>query len=601
MISFPSKSLLKELCRQTKELRRLLSTSHVRAQQQAVVQDYRLSYVCGPGEPPLLGDTIGQMVDRAADSFGDREGLVVAQEGVRRNFSQLKTEIDRLAAGFLELGLKPGDRLGIWGPNTHEWYLTQFAAAKAGLILVNINPAYQPEELKYCLNKVGVAAIVASESFKTQDYYSLLCQVMPEINKSSAGDIKSSEVPSLKHVIMISEKKQEGTFRFEDVMDQDASRSSSLVTELSSKIRMDDACNIQFTSGTTGKPKGVTLSHHNLVNNAFNIGYRIGYNTQPHRICVSVPFYHCFGNVAGTLASLVYGAACVIPCPSFDGAACVKAIEKERCTSIYGTPTMFVDMLSVARQTKPDFSSVLTGIMAGAPCPQELCKNVMAELNMKDFVVCYGMTETSPVTFQGFNTDPLKVKTGTIGFPSNHVEVGVMDTDGHIVPTGVEGELVTRGYSTMLGYWEDKEKTDEVIGQDRWFHTGDVAVIDSSGYGQIVGRMKDMIIRGGENIYPREVEEFLHTHPSISEAQAFGVPDDRLGEELAVWIKLNQGHTMDEGEVRAFCKGKLSHFKIPRYIEFVDSFPTTVTGKIQKFVMRDILKAQLDATDRSSN
>jgi len=589
------------LSKNSSTISRLLSTSTNRPKQTQVDHTSNWSYVCGPGTPSLLGITIGQGVDIAADTFGDREGLVVSQQNIRRNFTQLKQEIDMLAAGFVELGLKPGDRLGIWGPNTHEWYLTQFAAAKAGLILVNINPAYQPSELKYCLNKVGVTALVAAESFKSQDYYSLLCSVVPEVADSLPGQVNSKDVPTLKNVIIMSEKNLNGTFRFKDILSHAGSGSQNLVSELSNKIQMDDACNIQFTSGTTGNPKGVTLSHHNLVNNAFQIGHRIGYDTKPHRICVSVPFYHCFGNVAGTLASSLMGATCVVPCPSFNGKACVEAIEKEKCTSIYGTPTMFVDMLDYARQLKPDVSHVETGIMAGAPCPKELCKNVVAELNMKDFVVCYGMTETSPVTFQGFCQDSMLVKTGTIGFPSNHVEVAVMDTDGKIVEAGVEGELVTRGYSTMLGYWEDKTKTDEVIGMDRWFHTGDVAVLDKKGYGQIVGRMKDMIIRGGENIYPREVEEFLHTHAGVREAQAFGVPDDRMGEELAVWIKLNDGHEMAEDDIKKFCKGKLSHFKIPKYIEFVDTFPTTVTGKIQKFVMRDDLARRLkESSQRSS-
>jgi len=568
--------------------RRLLCTSPSVAKQTSVDHTSEWSYVCGPGYPPLMGITIGQGVDRAADLFGDREGLVVTHQNVKRNFTELKEEIDQLAAGFIELGLVPGDRLGIWGPNTHEWYLTQFAAAKAGLIMVNINPAYQPSELLYCLNKVGVKALVAAESFKTQDYYRLLCTVVPDVETSKAGDIISKDVPSLKHVIMMSKRPKDGTFTFSDIMKHAGSNSLKLVSELSNKIQMDHACNIQFTSGTTGNPKGVTLSHHNLVNNAYQIGHRIGYDSKVHRICVSVPFYHCFGNVAGTLASSLHGAACVVPCPSFNGKACVEAIESEKCTSIYGTPTMFVDMLDYVRQLKPDMSHVETGIMAGAPCPKELCRNVVSEMNMEDFVVCYGMTETSPVTFQGFCEDSMQVKTGTIGFPSNHVEVAVMDSEGKIQPAGEEGELVTRGYSTMLGYWEDKVKTDEVIGGDRWFHTGDVAIIDKNGYGQIVGRMKDMIIRGGENIYPREIEEFLHTHPAVMEAQAFGVPDDRLGEELAVWIKMNDGHDLTEETIRTYCKGKLAHFKIPRYIEFVESFPTTVTGKIQKFAMRDI-------------
>jgi len=581
-----------------------LSTGWARAAQAAATHTSGWSYVCGPGSPPLLGTTIGQAVDRAAAKFGEREGLVVThQAGLRRTFAQLREDIDRLAAGLLELGLRPGDRLGIWGPNNYEWFITQFAAAKAGLILVNINPAYQPAELLYCLNKVGVAALVAAESFKSQNYYNLLSSVVPEVETSKAGQLASKAVPSLRHVILMTEAEVPGVHKFAEVATNAGSEHQQLVEQLTHQIQMDHACNIQFTSGTTGNPKGVTLSHHNLVNNAYQIGQRIGYNTKPHRICVSVPFYHCFGNVAGTLASMLHGATCVVPCPSFNGPACVAAIESERCTSIYGTPTMFVDMLASARKSKPDVSHVETGIMAGAPCPQELCRNVVEELNMQDFVVCYGMTETSPVTFQGFNSDSTEVKTGTIGFPANHVEVAVMDGEGRIVEAGVAGELVTRGYSTMLGYWGDKEKTEEVIGPDRWFHTGDVAVIDQAGYGQIVGRMKDMIIRGGENIYPREIEEFLHTHPAVSEAQAFGVRDERLGEELCVWVKLNAGQVVTTEELRQFCKGRLAHFKIPKHFSLVTEFPTTVTGKIQKFVMRDLEEEKLGVLEakRSSS
>merc|ERR1719300_1614023 len=381
--------------------------------------------------------TVGQALDRAADIYGDREALVVTHQDIRRSFLEVKQEIDSLASGFLELGLSPGDRIGIWGPNTHEWYLTQFAAAKAGLILVNINPAYQPSELLYCLNKVGVKALVAAESFKTQDYYRLLCTVVPDVETSKAGDIISKEVPSLRNIILISDLSKPGTIRFKDVMSNTGSNSRKLVSDLTNKIQMDHACNIQFTSGTTGNPKGVTLSHHNLVNNAFNIGHRVGYDAEVHRICCSVPFYHCFGNVAGTLASLLHGASLIVPCPSFNGGDCVTAIEKEKCTSIYGTPTMFVDMLAQVRARGSDMSSAKTGLMAGAPCPQELCKNVMSEMNMKDFVVCYGMTETSPVTFQGFASDSLAVRTGTIGYPANHVEVAVMDPEGNVVEAGV--------------------------------------------------------------------------------------------------------------------------------------------------------------------
>jgi len=552
-----------------------------------------LSYVCGPGSPPLLGMTIGQAVDRAEELYGDREGVVDVAQNQRRTFSQLRTEINSLAAGFLELGLEPGDRIGIWGQNTLEWYITQFAAAKAGLVLVNINPAYQAQELKYCLNKVNVKAIVCNETFKTQDYHKMMVSIMPELETCAPGGLNSSSVPSLKHVIIISETNMSGSFRFKDILTGAGSQHLNKVDELSGLIQMDQPANIQFTSGTTGNPKGVTLSHHNLINNAYHIGHRIGYDKGAHRICVSVPLYHCFGNVAGTICGILHGATDVFPSPSFNGLECAKAIESEACTSIYGTPTMFVDILASARQIKPNVSHVETGIMAGAPCPKELCKNVVAELNMKDFVVCYGMTETSPVTFQGFCSDDMDLKTGTIGFPSNHVEVAVMDENDKIVPAGVSGELCTRGYSTMLGYWGDKQKTDEVIKQDRWFHTGDIAVIDSNGYGQIVGRMKDMIIRGGENIYPREIEEFLHTHPEIQEAQAFGVSDERMGEELAAWIKLNPGSSLRSEDIKSFCKGKLAHFKIPKYLEIVDGFPTTVTGKIQKFVMKEILEEKL--------
>jgi len=562
-------------------------------QQDPVQVNTKWSYVCGPAPKPLLGLTIGQAVDRAENLYGDREGVVDVAQNKRNTFSELRAEINKLAAGLIQLGLRPGDRLGIWGTNTLEWYVTQFAAAKAGLVLVNINPAYQASELEYCLNKVQVSAIICNESFKTQDYHKMLLSIMPEMDSCGAGAIVSKQVPSVKHVIVITDQNKSGSHKYSDVLEGGGSDAIKKVEELTDRIQMDSPANIQFTSGTTGKPKGVTLSHHNLVNNAYSIGYRIGYQNRAQRICVSVPLYHCFGNVAATISGMLFGAGNVYPAPSFNGMECAKAIEAEKCTSIYGTPTMFVDILAAARQIKPDVSHVETGIMAGAPCPKELCKKVVAELNMKDFVVAYGMTETSPVTFQGFCSDDMDRKTGTIGFPSNHVEVAVMDESGKIVPAGVSGELCTRGYSTMLGYWEDKEKTEESIKPDRWFHTGDIAVIDEHGYGQIVGRMKDMIIRGGENIYPREIEEFLHTHPEIQEAQVFGVTDERLGEDLAAWVRLIPGSQLEPQQIREFAKGKLAHFKIPLHIRIVDGFPTTVTGKIQKFVMREQMEKLL--------
>jgi len=551
---------------------------------------YSQSYVCGPGHTPLIGSTIGDLIDQGAEKWGnDREAVVSVHQNIRKGFLDIKEDADKFATGLLALGVRPGDRVGIWGPNTYEWYLTQMAAAKLGAILVNINPAYQPAELLYCLNKVGVKVVVASQVFKTQDYYQILTQIMPELVETSSDLIESKSVPTLKRIILMSEDPRPGTIPFTTALYAGAGLQTE-VDEIKTRIKMDDGANIQFTSGTTGNPKGACLSHHNIVNNAYNIGLRIGYDKKYARICCCCPLYHTFGCVIGNLNALIHGCTMVLPSLSFDPQASIQAIVDEKCTSVYGTPTMFIDLLDVARQSKPDLSSVHTGIMAGATCPEELCRDVVNELNMKDFVVAYGMTETSPVTFQGFCDDDMELKTSTIGYPADHTEVKVVDEEGQVVPTGVAGELCTRGYSTMLGYWGDKEKTEEVYKEDGWFHTGDTAVIFENGYGQIVGRMKDMIIRGGENIYPREIEEFLHSHPDIAEVQVIGVSDRRLGEELAVWVRM-RGDAAKEltiQDIKQFCKGRLAHFKIPKYVYFVESFPTTVTGKIQKFKMREV-------------
>jgi len=543
-----------------------------------------LSYAKGPREGELLHMTVGQALDRAADQWGDREGLVVSHQDVRRTFSQIHQEARQLAAGFSSLGLRPGDRLGMWGPNSHEWYLTMFAAALAGLVLVNVNPAYRPRELKYALNKVGVSGMVASERFKSQDYHSILAEVMPEMRDCSPGNIQSKAVPSLRHAIIISEEEKAGAHRFNDVFCGGGSDDYRRIDETS--INCFSPYNIQFTSGTTGFPKGVSLSHHNVVNNAFYVGRRVGYDDKQHRLCLPLPLFHCFGQICGGLASVMHGATSIFPCLSFNGEAAVEAMEKEKCTAVYGTPTMFVDMLAAARRTHPDLSNMETGMIAGAPCPQELLKNIISELNMPDLVVVYGLTETSPIVFQGFCSDTMDKKIGTIGFPADHVEVAVF-IEGEVVPVGVKGELVTRGYCNMLGYWGDQEKTKQAIDENGWFHTGDEAVMDQSGYGQIVGRIKDLIIRGGENIAPTEVEEFLYTHPAIQEVQVVGVKDERLGEEVAAWVKLNPGFDLSRDDIKAFCKGNLSHFKIPKYILLVESFPVTGSGKIQKFVMRE--------------
>ncbi|XP_069969606.1 medium-chain acyl-CoA ligase ACSF2, mitochondrial [Penaeus vannamei] len=556
---------------------------------------FEWSYVSTPSSEPLLGLSIGQVVDRAERRFGDREAVVSVHQAVRRTFSQVKEESDLVAAGFLAAGLEPGDRLGIWGPNSYEWYLTQFAAAKAGLILVNINPAYRPSELEYCLNKVGVKGIVCDEEFKTSDYYKMLCALAPELPSSVPGDLSSATLPHLKKVFFRSQEKLSGTFRFADLYEAGESSHRKKVDELSSKIQFDTACNIQYTSGTTGLPKAAVLSHHQIVNNAYhNIGKRIGYGEKPHRICLSVPLYHCFGCVAGTVCGMLYGATCVMPSAGFDPDAIVRTLGSEKITSCYGTPTMFVDILNAYRKNPTDLSAISTGIMAGAPCPQELVMAVMNELKMKDFIVMYGMTETSPVTFQCFPSDPPEVRSSTIGYPGDHIEVKVVDESGAIVRAGEAGELLVRGYCNFLGYWDDPGKTREIVTEDRWLRTGDLVLIQPDGYGRFLGRIKDMVIRGGENIYPAEVENFFMGHPDVIEAQVFGVPDARMGEEVATWIRKAEDSSLSDTELREWCKGKIAHYKVPRYMLFKDEFPRTVTGKIQKFKMRELTIEELN-------
>eukprot|EP00095_Tigriopus_kingsejongensis_P006007 maker-scaffold245_size240363-snap-gene-1.22 protein:Tk06007 transcript:maker-scaffold245_size240363-snap-gene-1.22-mRNA-1 annotation:"hypothetical protein DAPPUDRAFT_54086" len=553
------------------------------------------SYVSGSSQEPLISTHIGQLWAEKAQEFAHRECLVSIHQNIRKTFAQVKTDVDHLAAGFLALGLKSGDRIGIWGPNSYEWYLTQFAAGRSGLILVrktcvevNINPAYQPDELKYCLNLVGVKALVSAEAFKTQDYYALMNTIAPEVSGSVPGQIHMSKAPINPLGPLRNPHYFSGAFNLTKVMDQGAHpRHLAHLETIQEQIQMDDPCNIQFTSGTTGNPKGACLSHHNIVNNARFIGLRLKYGQKPHVIACSVPFYHTFGCVICNLCALIYGAKVVLPAPHFDARASLSAIQAERCTSLYGSPTMFVDMISVQKKECFDVSSVETGVMGGSTCPEELCKNVRKDLHMKNFTVCYGMTETSPVTFQGFPEDSVSLKTSTIGYPSAHTEVKVIDETGHLVPCGTPGELCTRGYSTMLGYWNDEAKTQETITPDRWLHTGDIAVIYDNGYGQIVGRIKDMINRGGENLYPREIEELLFKHPQVKEVSVIGVPDARMGEELCAWIRLKDAQPCSVDDIKFFCRGKVAHFKIPRYVLFVDLYPATVTGKIQKFKMRE--------------
>ena len=550
------------------------------------------SYVCGIADAPLLGDTIGRSLDAAARRWADREALVSVSHGARWTWRELAERVDALAAGLLALGLERGARIGVWSLNRPEWTLTQFAAAKAGLILVTINPAYRLSELEFSLAKVGCAAIVSATAFKTSNYMEMLNALLPELATAAPGDLHAARLPQLRAVIQVGGPACPGTVPFDSVVGMGGAPHRAAIAALSASLQFDDPVNIQFTSGTTGSPKGVTLTHHNILNNGYFVG-RAMHLTEADRICIPVPLYHCFGMVMGNLAAVTSGATMVYPGEGFDPLATLETIEREKCTTLYGVPTMFIAELDHPEFASFDLSSLRTGIMAGAPCPIEVMRRVNEQMNMREVTIAYGMTETSPVSFQSATDDPLERRVSTVGRIHPHVEVKVIDLEGRIVPRGERGELCTRGYSVMLGYWDEPEKTRDVLDANGWMHTGDIAVIDSEGYCNIVGRIKDMVIRGGENLYPREIEEFLYRHPKIQDVQIFGVADDRYGEELCAWIRLRSGETLTNEEVRAFCEGQIAHNKIPRYVEFVDEFPMTVTGKIQKFLMREAVEARL--------
>ena len=550
------------------------------------------SYVCGVADAPLLGETIGRALDQAVIKWREREALVSPSHGVRWTWMEFAERVDALAAGFLALGFESGARIGVWSLNRPEWTLTQFAAAKAGLILVTINPAYRLSELEFALAKVGCAAIVTATAFKTSNYMEMLNTLLPELATSPPGKLQAARLPQLRAVIQIGGPKCPGTIAFAAVSGLGGARHREQLAVLAKTLQFDDAVNIQFTSGTTGSPKGVTLTHHNILNNGYFVGRAMGL-TEQDRICIPVPLYHCFGMVMGNLAAVTLGATMVYPGEGFDPLATLETIEREKCTAVYGVPTMFIAELDHPEFARFDLTSLRTGIMAGAPCPVEVMKRVNAEMNMGEVTIAYGMTETSPVSFQSATDDPLERRVSTVGRIHPHVEVKVVDLEGRVVPRGERGELCTRGYSIMLGYWDEAEKTADVLDAKGWMHTGDIAIIDSDGYCNIVGRIKDMVIRGGENLYPREIEEFLFRHPKIQDVQIFGVADDRYGEELCAWIRTRAGETLTADEVRAFCTGQIAHNKIPRYVEFVDEFPMTVTGKIQKFLMRDAVEARL--------
>jgi fatty-acyl-CoA synthase len=550
------------------------------------------SYVSGDRSVPLRRTTIPELFAETVSRFGPREAAIFRQFGKRYTYYDLAREVDRFASGLLSLGIERGDRVGIWSPNRPEWLVTQFATARIGAILVNINPAYRLAELEYALNKVGCKALVTAASFKKSNYVDMIGQLAPELSSARPGALASSAVPHLRTVIRMGPEKTPGMFNYDEVMRIAGPAQQLRLDTITRGLDPDDPINIQFTSGTTGSPKGATLTHYNILNNARFTARTMGF-TEADRLCIPVPLYHCFGMVLGTLACVTTGSSMIFPSEAFEPAATLAAVSAEHCTALYGVPTMFVAMLDHPDFRGHDYTSLRTGIMAGAPCPIEVMRQVISSLHMPQVTIGYGMTETSPISFQSGIEDSLDDRVSTVGRIHPHVEVKIIDTAGNTVDAGEQGELCTRGYSVMRGYWNDEERTREAIDDGGWMHTGDLATIDGRGYCRIVGRVKDMIIRGGENIYPREIEEFLYRHPKIAEVQVFGVPDAKYGEEVCAWIVPRPGETVTEEEVKAFCQGQIAHYKAPRYIRFKDVIPMTVTGKPQKFLMRKEMIAEL--------
>jgi len=551
-----------------------------------------LSYAHGSGDTPLLGVTVGQLLDTAARRWPDNDALIVVDQGVRWNWRELRERAKHFAAGLITLGLQPGDRVGMLAPNRAEWLVAQFGTAYAGLILVNINPAYRTPELEYALKKVGCRALITESAFKTSDYVAMLNELAPELADSEPGNLHSAGMPDLRIVIRLGDERSPGMFNYGEVASGSRPEDVRALETIGLALDFDSPINIQFTSGTTGSPKAATLTHHNIVNNA-SMSASIMKFTERDRLCMPVPMYHCFGMVLGTLLCASSGSAIVLPSAGFEAGACLRAIEKERCTAVHGVPTMFIAMLDEPGFAERDTTSLRTGIMAGAPCPIELMHRVIDEMHLGEITIGYGMTETGPLSTQTLPDDPIELRVGTVGRPLPNTEIKVVDEEGHIVPRGEPGELCTRGYNVMRGYWGDPERTAKDIDAARWIRSGDIATMDEADYLRIVGRSKDMLIRGGENIYPREIEEFLYTNPKIEQAEVVGVPDPKFGEEVAAWIKLHDGQTASEAEIREFCKGKLAHFKIPTYMRFVDEFPMTVTGKVQKYLIRESMAEEL--------
>ena len=561
---------------------------------QAIMGDSRLtqSYVHGKGDSLLAGVTIGGVLDNAAGRWPEREALVAREQGIRWTWQELRVQARTLAAGLLAVGLEPGDRIGMLAANRSEWLVAQFGTAYAGLVLVNINPGYRPSELEYALNKVGCRALITETHIKSSDYLSMLQTLAPELAAAEPGGIHAARLPELRLIIQLGRSEVPGMLSF-DAVERSADAASRWRLEtIAAELDFDAPINIQFTSGTTGAPKAATLTHHNIVNNAA-MSARIMNLTHNDRLCVPVPMYHCFGMVLGTLLCATCGAAIVFPSAGFDASVTLDAIESELCTAIHGVPTMFIAMLDEPEFNRRDLRSLRTGIMAGAPCPVELMQRVIDDMHMAEITIGYGMTETGPLATQTLPDDPVDLRVGTVGRAMPHVEIKVIDDHGRIVAPGAAGELCVRGYNVMRGYWGDPERTSEDIDAAHWMRSGDIATLDETGYVRIVGRKKDMLIRGGENIYPREIEDFLYQNPKIDQVEVVGVPDPKFGEEIAACIRLREGATATTEEIRDSCRGELAHFKIPRYVRFVDDFPMTVTGKVKKFVLRERLIEEL--------
>jgi fatty-acyl-CoA synthase len=545
------------------------------------------SYVSGTSDQPLLGLTIGDLFDQTVARYPDHEALVSRHQGIRYTYRELGVDVDRCARALLALGVDKGERVGIWAPNCAEWAVVQFATSKLGAILVNINPSYRLSEVQYALRQSGCAWLVIAPEFKTSDYTGMMHELAPELRESRPGALATAQLPDLRGVIRLGEDASPGMLRWADLLARAPEVTADELARRQRAQEFDDPINIQYTSGTTGYPKGATLSHHNILNNGHFVTELLRF-TERDRLLIPVPLYHCFGMVMGNLGCVTHGATMIYPSAGFDATAVLEAAQAERGTALYGVPTMFIATLNHPDFARYDLGSLRTGIMAGAPCPVEVMRQVKTLMHMSDVAIAYGMTETSPVSTQTRIGAPLAKQVATVGQVHPHVQIKIVDpATGQVVPVGTQGELCTRGYSVMLGYWNNEEATRGAIDAARWMHTGDLATMDDEGYINIVGRIKDMIIRGGENVYPREIEEFLYGHPKVQDVQVIGVPDIRFGEEIMAWVRLREGQTATEEEIREYCRGKIAHYKVPRYVKFVDGFPMTVTGKVQKFVMRE--------------